>query len=301
MSELPDSGPGPADAAAPPGRACWSGLLTLGLLAVPIKAYPATATAPELPAHLVHAGCGRRLRYDKRCPDHGTVEAAAVVKSYEYAPGRFVVLDEADLDRTRPRSRPRPWPWSVSSTPASSTPPCSPAAAPLSGARPPGGAARLPAAGRGHGPARPGRPGTTRACRPTPAGAGPADAAPAGRAPAPLPGPVARPADVGGPGAAAPPARRRRSPAGRSGCSTPTAARPAGPTTATIRPSAWPPWSRPGSAAARRRRRPRRRIRPRTCSRPCGKASPPCPCPPPRPGCLSSRAAPGHPEGDPHD
>jgi DNA end-binding protein Ku len=76
--------------------------LQLGLLAVPVKAYPATASAPELPAHLLHAGCGRRLRYEKRCPAHGPVDAGAVVKGYEHAPERFVVLDEAELEPLRP-------------------------------------------------------------------------------------------------------------------------------------------------------------------------------------------------------
>jgi DNA end-binding protein Ku len=104
MSHVPfapaDAGP----AQGPPGRgrASWSGLIQLGLLAVPVQAYPATALAPELPRHLLHAGCGRRLRYDKRCPEHGPVDAAAVVKGYEYAPGQFLVLDDAELDRLRP-------------------------------------------------------------------------------------------------------------------------------------------------------------------------------------------------------
>ena len=104
MSDVPFA-PADADPAqAPPGRgrASWSGLIQLGLLAVPVKAYPATALAPELPGHLLHAGCGRRLRYDKRCPEHGPVDAAAVVKGYEYAPGQFLVLDDAELDRLRP-------------------------------------------------------------------------------------------------------------------------------------------------------------------------------------------------------
>jgi hypothetical protein len=39
--------------AAPRGRASWSGLLRLSLVAIPIKAYPATRTAPELSFHQV--------------------------------------------------------------------------------------------------------------------------------------------------------------------------------------------------------------------------------------------------------
>lgn len=87
---------------APLGHPTWSGLLHVGLLAIPIKAYPALASAPQLPAHLLHAGCGQRLRYDKCCPRHGKLDAAAIAKGYEYAPGQFLVLDEAELEHLRP-------------------------------------------------------------------------------------------------------------------------------------------------------------------------------------------------------
>jgi DNA end-binding protein Ku len=98
----PEPEAGPAQGPAGRGRPSWSGLLQVGLLAVPLKAYPATASAPELPGHLLHAGCGRRLRYEKRCPEHGPVDAGAVVKGYEYAPQQFLVLDEAELAPLRP-------------------------------------------------------------------------------------------------------------------------------------------------------------------------------------------------------
>ena len=89
-------------AAASLGRPTWSGLLHVGLLAIPIKAYSALVSAPELPAHLLHVGCGQRLRYDKCCPRHGKLDATAIAKGYEYAPGQFVVLDDNERERLRP-------------------------------------------------------------------------------------------------------------------------------------------------------------------------------------------------------
>jgi DNA end-binding protein Ku len=97
-----DSDAAPVPAEAPLGRPSWSGLLHVGLLAIPIKAYPALVCAPPLPAHLLHAGCGQRLRYDKCCPRHGKLDATAIVKGYEYAPGQFLVLDETELEHLRP-------------------------------------------------------------------------------------------------------------------------------------------------------------------------------------------------------
>jgi hypothetical protein len=57
---------GPAAAAAPRGRASWSGLLRLSLVTVPVKAYPAISITPEYRCHQLHAGCGQRIRYDGR-------------------------------------------------------------------------------------------------------------------------------------------------------------------------------------------------------------------------------------------
>ena len=106
---LPASEPAalrPEAAAAPAlpgrGRASWSGLLRLSLVTLPVKAYPAAGAAPDLPCHQLHAGCGQRIRHPKHCPAHGPVDAGALVSGYEYAPGQFLVLDGADLDRLRP-------------------------------------------------------------------------------------------------------------------------------------------------------------------------------------------------------
>jgi DNA end-binding protein Ku len=92
----------PGAALAPGGRPCWSGLLQFSLVGIPLKAYPAVRTRDVPVGHLLHAHCGRRLRYAKHCPTHGPVEAAAVVRGFEYGPGRHVVVEADELDRLRP-------------------------------------------------------------------------------------------------------------------------------------------------------------------------------------------------------
>ena len=102
---LDTAAPAPRDgpaAASPRGRASWSGLLRLSLVAVPVKAYPATSTTPEHRCHQLHAGCGQRIRYEKHCPQHGKVEAGAIVSGYPYAPDQYVVIDDDQLDQLRP-------------------------------------------------------------------------------------------------------------------------------------------------------------------------------------------------------
>src|SRR5262249_15299522 len=86
----------------PYGRPSCSGLLQFSLVGIPLKAYPAVRTRDVPSAHLLHADCGQRIRYAKQCPVHGTVGGAAIVKGYEYGPGRHVLAQPDELDALRP-------------------------------------------------------------------------------------------------------------------------------------------------------------------------------------------------------
>jgi DNA end-binding protein Ku len=86
----------------PYGRPSWSGLLQFSLVGIPLKAYPAVRTRDVPSAHLLHADCGERIRYAKHCPVHGTVDGVAIVKGYEYGPGRHVLAQPDELDALRP-------------------------------------------------------------------------------------------------------------------------------------------------------------------------------------------------------
>jgi DNA end-binding protein Ku len=91
-----------AGSASTRGRASWSGVLRLSLVAVPIKAYPAASTSQQVHFNQLHAGCGQRIRYEKHCPSHGKVEVGAIVSGYAYAPDQYVVIDQAELEPLRP-------------------------------------------------------------------------------------------------------------------------------------------------------------------------------------------------------
>jgi DNA end-binding protein Ku len=84
------------------GRPSWSGLLQFSLVGIPLKAFPAVRTRDVPSAHLLHADCGERIRYAKQCPVHGTVDGAAIVRGYEYGPGRHVIAQPDELDALRP-------------------------------------------------------------------------------------------------------------------------------------------------------------------------------------------------------
>src|SRR5690348_9029550 len=90
-----------ASASAPRGRASWSGMLRLSLLAIPVKAYPATSSSDAIHFNQLHADCGKRIAYEKLCPVHGTVEAAEIVKGYQYAAGQYVIIEAEELESLR--------------------------------------------------------------------------------------------------------------------------------------------------------------------------------------------------------
>ncbi len=87
--------------AVPRSRASWSGLLRLSLVAVPVQAFPAVSTADAVHLHQLHAGCGQRIRYEKRCPVHGPVESSAIARGYEYAPQQHVIIEAEELEQVR--------------------------------------------------------------------------------------------------------------------------------------------------------------------------------------------------------
>jgi DNA end-binding protein Ku len=92
----------PWTTAAPSGRPSWSGLLQFSLVGIPLKAFPAVRTRDAPSFHQLHASCGQRIRYAKQCPTHGAVDAAAIVRAFEYGPGQHVVVEPEELDQLRP-------------------------------------------------------------------------------------------------------------------------------------------------------------------------------------------------------
>ena len=80
----------------------WSGLLQFNLVNARSRPTPAVASCEISHFHRVHADCGQRIRHAKHCPVHGQVDAAAIVKGYEYGRDQHVVIDPDELDALRP-------------------------------------------------------------------------------------------------------------------------------------------------------------------------------------------------------
>jgi DNA end-binding protein Ku len=84
-------------------RAIWSGAISFGLVNVPIKLY--SATSPKtVRFHQLHASDGVRIQQRRVCPADGEeVAYEDVVKGFEIAPDRYVIVRQDELDALDPR------------------------------------------------------------------------------------------------------------------------------------------------------------------------------------------------------
>ncbi|MFI9785198.1 Ku protein [Kitasatospora sp. NPDC051984] len=76
----------------------WKGVITFGLVSVPVQLYAATEEHSGPALHQVHAKDGSRIRMKRFCEaEDKEVPYGEIAKGHESADGRQVVLDEEDL------------------------------------------------------------------------------------------------------------------------------------------------------------------------------------------------------------
>jgi DNA end-binding protein Ku len=80
-------------------RAIWSGSISFGLVSVPVRMYSATESK-ELRFHFLHKKDLQPIGYDKVRKDTGKhVDPDDVVRGFEIEKGRYVPIEDEDLDR----------------------------------------------------------------------------------------------------------------------------------------------------------------------------------------------------------
>ena len=85
-------------------RPVWNGVVSFGLLNVPVQLYTATRDV-DLHFRMLDARNRKPIRYERVNADTGEeVPWKEVVKAYEYAKGNYVVVDEKDLRRIAPEA-----------------------------------------------------------------------------------------------------------------------------------------------------------------------------------------------------
>ncbi|HTA35791.1 MAG TPA: Ku protein [Solirubrobacteraceae bacterium] len=84
-------------------RSIWTGAISFGLVTVPVKLYSAV-NRKTVRFHQLSAKSGVRIAQKRVDPQNGDeVPYEAIVKGYELAPDRYVVIEPAELDTLQPK------------------------------------------------------------------------------------------------------------------------------------------------------------------------------------------------------
>jgi DNA end-binding protein Ku len=76
----------------------WKGSISFGLVHIPIKLFAATEEK-DVKLRYLHEKCHSPVEYHKFCPVcDKEIGANEIVKGYEHEPGKFVILEKAELD-----------------------------------------------------------------------------------------------------------------------------------------------------------------------------------------------------------
>jgi len=88
-----------------PARPTWKGYLTISLVNIPVKVFPATDAAATLSFNQLHAECQTRIQQKRWCPHcQREVPNTDIVKGFEFEKGRYVVVGEEDIEKVRVES-----------------------------------------------------------------------------------------------------------------------------------------------------------------------------------------------------
>ena len=78
-------------------RSIWNGVISFGMVSIPVKLYTAT-DSKDVSFHLLHKEDGSRLKQLRWCPVHDReVEWSEIVRGYEYAKDEHVIMSDEDF------------------------------------------------------------------------------------------------------------------------------------------------------------------------------------------------------------
>lgn len=80
-------------------RAIWTGIITFGMVSIPVKLYTGTENK-DISFNQLHRDCKGRIKEQKFCPQcDRKIESEELEKGYEYAKGNYVVITKDDLEK----------------------------------------------------------------------------------------------------------------------------------------------------------------------------------------------------------
>ncbi|ADU31434.1 Ku protein [Evansella cellulosilytica] len=79
----------------------WKGSISFGLVNIPIKLHAATENK-DVKLRNLHKDCHAPIKYEKTCSECGKeISNEEIVKAYEYTEGKYVVLDDEELEKLK--------------------------------------------------------------------------------------------------------------------------------------------------------------------------------------------------------
>jgi DNA end-binding protein Ku len=91
----------PAHTGARQGRPAWQGHLRLSLVSCPVALYSAVVHTADVSFHLLNPETHNRIRMIPTDPDTGPVERKDLVKGYEIAKNKYVIVTNEELQSVR--------------------------------------------------------------------------------------------------------------------------------------------------------------------------------------------------------
>lgn len=83
----------------------WKGSISFGLVNIPIRMFTATEER-DIRFRQLHKECHTPIKYAKMCPHcDREVEPGEIVRGFEYEKGRFVMIEDEDLEAITPDTR----------------------------------------------------------------------------------------------------------------------------------------------------------------------------------------------------
>ena len=86
-------------------RAYWQGQIRLALVSIPVEIYSATRSGAAISFNQIHEPSGKRIKYEKVAPGIGPVDPDEIVKGYEYEKGKYVILEEDEIEAVKLESK----------------------------------------------------------------------------------------------------------------------------------------------------------------------------------------------------
>jgi DNA end-binding protein Ku len=79
-------------------RSIWNGVVSFGLVSIPVRLSPAT-TSKDISFNELHSACKTRLKRQRYCPHcDRAVEGDEVIKGYEFSKGQYVEMTDEDFE-----------------------------------------------------------------------------------------------------------------------------------------------------------------------------------------------------------